>query len=362
MAKTFGNHIKPTFRRLRFNSVTSHMILSPGSNTCRFDLHLSQVKKMSEKRYNLRPRPQASAPPPAKRQRKADPQSIAEDQSTSSQPPVPEVIQIASPSSGSDHSSTRSQQSSNNSPTDGDPPSNPPSNSSSSSDSDASSPSNSTSTSESVGNLSSSVSSDFGSSLPTGSSHGAERFYIDVGDFKCESLGQYDTGGLAPIQIGSGVDHDRYEVCHKLGWGARSTVWLAYDHREKRHVALKVLTARNTKHCGLQEVQKHMELKRRLSKEDYDTYIVPLLDWAVVGSENGRHLVLVLGLSGPSIRDLSEEGRQIKIRPDYARHLARQAALGMQKLHAAGIVWGDASAYNFVLRLTNIDDWPDGAL
>lgn len=67
------------------------------------------------------------------------------------------------------------------------------------------------------------------------------------------------------------------------------------DTVKKKWVALKVLTARETEEHGAKEVKMHLELKKRLSKEDYALYIIPLLDWCAIESENGNHLCLAFG-------------------------------------------------------------------
>ncbi|KAH7035600.1 kinase-like domain-containing protein [Microdochium trichocladiopsis] len=48
-----------------------------------------------------------------------------------------------------------------------------------------------------------------------------------------ESLARYSPGGY----------HPKNKIVCKLGYGLYSTVWLAFDQREKRHFALKILTA-----------------------------------------------------------------------------------------------------------------------
>lgn len=45
-----------------------------------------------------------------------------------------------------------------------------------------------------------------------------------------EPLEQYQYGGLHPVCLEDKFKDGRYQVRHKLGWGASSTVWLARDH------------------------------------------------------------------------------------------------------------------------------------
>jgi serine/threonine-protein kinase SRPK3 len=42
-------------------------------------------------------------------------------------------------------------------------------------------------------------------------------------------MSRYRPGGFHPICLGDTLNQRRYQVCHKLGWGGFSTVWLAKD-------------------------------------------------------------------------------------------------------------------------------------
>ncbi|EWG42658.1 hypothetical protein FVEG_15477 [Fusarium verticillioides 7600] len=59
-------------------------------------------------------------------------------------------------------------------------------------------------------------------------------------EFACEYINLYPKGFCYPISIGE-VIVERYRVVHKLGHGAFSTIWMAYDMVENKDVALKIL-------------------------------------------------------------------------------------------------------------------------
>ncbi|KAF5319098.1 hypothetical protein D9611_014084 [Ephemerocybe angulata] len=61
-------------------------------------------------------------------------------------------------------------------------------------------------------------------------SHGSTRRWED-----------YVKGGYHPVKIGDVFSDGRYTVVRKLGWGHFSTVWLARDSKQNRHVALKIV-------------------------------------------------------------------------------------------------------------------------
>ena len=55
-----------------------------------------------------------------------------------------------------------------------------------------------------------------------------------------ESKEDYRRGGYHPVSLGDTFAGSRYKVLSKMGWGHFSTVWLAWDGRERRPVALKI--------------------------------------------------------------------------------------------------------------------------
>lgn len=46
-----------------------------------------------------------------------------------------------------------------------------------------------------------------------------------------EDLSEYGPGGFHPTYLGDTLNDGQYEIVHKLGFGAYSTVWLARDQR-----------------------------------------------------------------------------------------------------------------------------------
>lgn len=46
-----------------------------------------------------------------------------------------------------------------------------------------------------------------------------------------EALSKYCPGGYHPVRLRDRLHDGRYEILHKLGFGAFSTVWLARDSR-----------------------------------------------------------------------------------------------------------------------------------
>ena len=58
-----------------------------------------------------------------------------------------------------------------------------------------------------------------------------------------EDLERYCPGGYHPLTIGDALNHGRYQLVDKLGYGGYSTIWLARDLHRAKYVAVKVITA-----------------------------------------------------------------------------------------------------------------------
>lgn len=57
--------------------------------------------------------------------------------------------------------------------------------------------------------------------------------YYDGTESEDEGTEDYKKGGYHPVQIGEMYKSGRYRVERKLGWGHFSTVWLAWDTKDK---------------------------------------------------------------------------------------------------------------------------------
>ncbi|KAK7549249.1 kinase-like domain-containing protein [Phyllosticta citricarpa] len=108
-----------------------------------------------------------------------------------------------------------------------------------------------------------------------------------------ETIPDYVASRYYPTQIGE-ILQDRFQIVGKLGFGITSTVWLARDLRECRHVALKLFI--NSKSMG-SELDNELNIYKRMESASKDhpgrSAIRPLLDSLDVDGPNGRHRCLV---------------------------------------------------------------------
>lgn len=176
------------------------------------------------------------------------------------------------------------------------------------------------------------------------------------GPDECENLEDYWDGGLHPVDIGDQFCDGKYTVVHKLGAGSDATVWLAQvkDGSESRYVALKILIA-DISSEDYNELKLHKHLQQQIADGHSMSSVALLLDSFWIKGPNGRHLCLAFEPAGPSLAILRRHHR--KFTPDVARALALQATQGLRDLHDAGVVYGDLSSNNILLKLVEINSW-----
>ncbi|KAG6815429.1 hypothetical protein H0H93_009835, partial [Arthromyces matolae] len=106
-----------------------------------------------------------------------------------------------------------------------------------------------------------------------------------------ERTGGYVAEKYYPVVMGDRLA-SRYQVVQKLGFGTTSTVWLARDMQERRHVALKIYK-RDTKvgvDTGVvRELEVYEQLNQGPPSHPGKDAIRPLLDSLELTSPTGKH-------------------------------------------------------------------------
>ncbi|KAF8682773.1 CMGC SRPK protein kinase [Rhizoctonia solani] len=120
-----------------------------------------------------------------------------------------------------------------------------------------------------------------------------------------EDWEDYVKGGYHPVQIGDTFSDGRYTVVRKLGWGHFSTVWLAKDSKQGRHVALKVVkSAPRYTETALDEIK----LLQRLISGDANhpgrRHVIGFLDHFRHKGPNGNHVCMVFEVLGENLLGL----------------------------------------------------------
>ena len=153
----------------------------------------------------------------------------------------------------------------------------------------------------------------------------------------------------APIVLPEGrVFHGRYEVVRCLKTGGMGAVYEVVDRNTRRRRALKVMLpglADDAELCA------RFKLEATITAEIESPHLVETLD-ADVDAETGAPFVVMELLKGEDLGALV--ARRGKLPPGEALGLLQQAALGLEKTHAAGVIHRDLKPAN--LFVTPGDD------
>ncbi|KAK0739484.1 kinase-like domain-containing protein [Apiosordaria backusii] len=169
-----------------------------------------------------------------------------------------------------------------------------------------------------------------------------------------EDLGKYCPGGYHPIHLHDTLQNDRYEILHKLGFGAFSTVWLARDNLKQRNVTIKVVTADKSDETS-RELSVLQALKDRGDPDHPGhKHVSHLLESFHIEGPNGRHLCAVLDLLGPTTSSVADRCPNYRLEGNLARSVSRQLLLAVDYLHSVGVAHGDIHMGNVQFCLPDL--------
>ncbi|NPA26066.1 MAG: serine/threonine protein kinase [Chloroflexi bacterium] len=140
----------------------------------------------------------------------------------------------------------------------------------------------------------------------------------------------------------------RYEIRRRLGKGGMAEVFLAYDHKLGRQVALKRLLP---DYARVPEFRRRFLDEARLAAQLNHPNIVTVHDVVEVGPQD---LYIVMEyVPGTTLETILQTRAPLPL--DEALHYIIQASAGLGYAHRAGLVHGDVKPGNFLVR-------PDGRL
>ena len=145
-----------------------------------------------------------------------------------------------------------------------------------------------------------------------------------------------DTHSLDPIPFAG----DRYEVERTIGSGGMATVYLAWDRRYDRKVAIKVLADHLTSAIGAQRFHREIGIIARFQHP----HIVPLYD---SGEVEGRLYYVMPYVEGESLRERLEREGPLPVSEAVA--VARQIAAALSYAHEHDVVHRDVKPGNVLL-------------
>ncbi|KAF8397792.1 hypothetical protein HHK36_016715 [Tetracentron sinense] len=179
-------------------------------------------------------------------------------------------------------------------------------------------------------------------------------------DYTSEDEGteDYRRGGYHAVRIGDTFKGGCYIVQSKLGWGHFSTVWLAWDTRNSRFVALKVQkSAQHYTEAALDEIT----ILKQIAEGDSDDTkcVVKLLDHFKHSGPNGQHVCMVFEYLGDNLLTLIKYADYRGIPLHMVKEICFHVLVGLDYLHRQlSIIHTDLKPEN-ILLLSTIDPSKD---
>ncbi len=134
---------------------------------------------------------------------------------------------------------------------------------------------------------------------------------------------------------------DRYAITRRIGVGGMGAVYEGQDLHQQRVLALKFLRPRYAGHPALRQ---RFVREAEAAASVKSPYVVPLLDFGV--EPDGTLWMAMEFVRGWTVRD--EVNRRGALEVDVAIRLTRQVLLGLEAIHAAGLVHRDLKHDNIM--------------
>ncbi len=133
----------------------------------------------------------------------------------------------------------------------------------------------------------------------------------------------------------------RYTIERELGHGGMGTVYLAWDVKHRRKVAVKVLNADTAAAIGRERFLREIDIAARLTHP----HVLPLHD---SGEADGHLFYVMPCVRGGSLRERLRRDPRLPV--DEALAIVRQVAAALDHAHAHGLIHRDIKPENILLH------------